>query len=365
MLRVLWCEQSMARAWVSLGGWCGPSQILAKLGKANGVDGPLPFDLVRCTMDGVVQFAAHGFDGFFPPRVSTASLGSLIAPRGKFPMDPVSIWLLFRGVHTAFTHYDLNDPRVVSGFHERFRRWKTMTSRPGNVTFLRTNIAKDPNKELSCASKLLAALDASSKRQLDSRIVIAVHGSFPATRPRQTIHCPAGRCRGVVWELAYDITTTSPTASLFDRTQRGYETIVAGSEDAEWSRTVAIATERMRANDLPPLPQSEHLSKIEGVPTFRGTCTGFGSTLSAALGGNCFACGDHTGHAMQDPKSFDSPSPWSSEDDDVVIQLAAGSLASGSPMDLVALVEAVANARGRGAHETLQRVHQLLPEYFT
>jgi hypothetical protein len=349
--------------WVALGGWCGPSLALSKLGLVQPQD-TLPYDMVRCTMDGLVHFTQRGFDGFLPTPADVPAAHSLAAGGGapaatvaEMPMDPVSIWLLFRGQHTCFTHFDLNTAAVRATFEERFERWHELMRVGGRVTFLRTTIAENPEDEARAVEALQEALDAASGGRLDHRIVLAVHHDAAAqaalgvagTRPIRRINE-----RAVVWRLAHD-PAVAASASLFDKTHAGYERIVSecGTDDG-WRGTQAAAAQKPFTAAL---PRQSHLSRVEGVPAFRGTCTGFGSTLSATVGGVCLSCGSVDGHAQPDRAAFDTGRPWSDDENALVVQ-AAVAVMSGAGMDGVAAVEHVANQCNRGANETLLRFNE-------
>ena len=170
----------MQRHFVSIGGWCGPALILGKLGLRHQ---SYPFDFSRVTMDGVIHFLQHGFrNGFFPP--------------GSKPYRPecVGIWVLFRGLHTAFAHFDLNDPKVEVAFQRKIERWDSLLRGVEPVTFFRTVTATNPQDELS----LVPLFEDCVRRlhpQLDFRTVLVVHD------------------QGFLWEQRRcdDCTATTPT----------------------------------------------------------------------------------------------------------------------------------------------------------
>lgn len=322
-----------SRRWVSLGGWCGPSLILSKLNK-RAPDDAMPFDMVRCSMDGVIHFAKVGFEkgGFFPH-----------AGPPPFPMDPVSIWLLFRGQHTCFTHFDLNNPAVLSMFGQRFQAWESMIKRSTQpVTFLRTSIAQEPLAEVGLLPLWEETLDEVSGGTLDFRTILAVHQQGP-----ETAMIAQPTTRSCVWNIAHDADVASD-ASLFDKTERGYRAIVESQENGMPWRLDTVPTEP----SLTHAKSYTELCTVEGIPALRGSCKGIGTTMSVAVG-RCIFCGDRTGHAVQDVTAFDSKRPWTEEDDAELLTALA------TRQDVVAAVEAVCVAQKRGANETWARLKSM------
>jgi hypothetical protein len=348
----------MPRRWVSLGGWCGPSLILSKLGLRGGF-AELPYDMVRCTMDGLVQFTRDGFDGYFPsateePDVKAAAAAPWLAasadPRGlRIPMDPVSIWLLFRGSDTVFTHFDLNSPSVRRMLQQRLDGWSRMMdeARQGAhppVTFLRTCLAENPADELRTIGAFQAAVDEITNGKLDHRLVLALHNQGPTT---EYLGTAGDHDRCVVWNLAFDATKPA-SASLFDRTHDGYEHIVQTCGDDATFRTLV----RRPVAKTTFSPQG-HLARVEGVAAFRGTCVGFGSTVTASSG-VCMACGSADGHRLMDPSAFDSGKTWTEDEDAQLLATFAQ-----HDLDLVGLVEHLAQQFHRSANEVHRRLIHL------
>ena len=256
-------SQTEHRSVVSLGGWCGPALILGKLGYRKVA---FPFDFSRVTLDGIIHFVTNGFDhGFFPPE----------GP--PFHPECVGPWVLFRGQHTAFAHFDLNDPEVLSTFRRKQQRWLELLRPPpppppnvlnrddsiegsstateltplrSRVTFFRTVTAVDPRSEL----ELIPVLEGSLRRQypdLDYRIAIVVHdqgckammtdastNGGNATKDAVLFRAAAATelaplsPRARLWILEY---TEGPEKTLFDRSQDGYAAVVrAAMSDEGW-----------------------------------------------------------------------------------------------------------------------------------
>lgn len=324
------------RRWVSLGGWCGPGLMLSKLG-VRSVQEQLPFDMARCSFDGLLEFTANGFgNGFFP--------GSL--EQRPFTPDPVSIWLLFRGQHTCITHFDINSEEIIREFLRRFDEWETMITCPTRpVTFLRTCIAENARDEVELIPQWHAAVRAKSEGRLDFRTVMVLHDQGPSTEIVATFAAEdASGSPCVVWNLALDH-QLPPEASLFDKCHDGYAQIIHEmNRDEAWRlRTSPL---RLKA----PKPYT-NLSLVAGVPALRGSCTGFGTTHAAMLG-RCLRCGSTSGHEVV-RDAFDTKRPWDKAEDVTLLTKLV------STNDEVAAVEAAAVELKRGANEVLIRLRQL------
>ncbi|CUG87246.1 Hypothetical protein, putative [Bodo saltans] len=319
------------RRLVSLGGWCGPGLMLSKLGLRAPED-QYPFDVVRATLDGVVHFTGNGFGPeFFPP-------GPL-----PYKMDPASIWLLFRGPHTCFTHMDLNRKQVLDEFQWRFNNWsELMSGKRGPVVFLRTSLCENPFMEAGLLPMWEEAVTAKSKGALDFKTVLIVHN-----QGSETVQVAAPTANSSVWNLAL-YTTVLPTASLFDRTEVGYRTIISAVSDEQcWAPDRSLS-----AAPTECLNTSLELATVEGVPAMGGTCKGIGSTASVAVG-RCVFCGSSDQHAVVDPTTFDTHKSWSEEDRAMLLATFAGT------SDIVATCEAIALQQGRSAHEVLTEFRKL------
>lgn len=370
------------RRWISLGGWCGPSQVLAKRGLTNSQT-QLPFDLVRCTLDGIAEFTKIGFGrngcNYFPPlHQSNSSCTQFFKP------DPVSIWLLFRGWHTAFTHYDLNREENKQVLMQRMDAWSSLFEQAKYqqqqqvpITFLRTSISEDPLAEMKFIPQLQKVFDEASDGKLDYRIVLVHHINnnnnsnsnadvTTEANPQTLVTEPICKIndRAVVWQLVHEHPSNEDNVSLFDKSESGYNKII----DFEINNNDTIATTAYQNVDtklimdhssihIKNLKKSQLLSRVEGIPTFLGTCTGFGSTQSAALNGICLSCGDRTGHKMIQRDLFDTKHPWTPEEDEKLIEtlVILQNPDVGGFLDIVALVEKTANELGRGSNEVLER----------
>ncbi|KAG8343265.1 hypothetical protein TRVL_05910 [Trypanosoma vivax] len=325
------------RRWVSLGGWCGPGLMLAKLG-LGGVGEPLPFDMARCSFDGILEFIRNGFeDGFFPGPLSSR----------PFVADPASIWLLFRAQHTCITHFNLNSDNVIAEFYRRFAAWEKLLACPTEpVTFLRTCIAEDPRDEVELVPQLHLAIHQKSGGRLNFRTVMIVHDQGPmTTRIAAYSEKDAAGSPCIVWNLALD-KKLPPESSLLDKCQEGYTQILhTMNHEGAWN-----------FYSMPFAPESprpyRNLCTVEGVPALRGSCTGFGTTHAALLG-RCLYCGSTNGHQVV-RDAFDTNRPW----DDAENALLLDKLVE-TRGDEVAAVEAAALQLKRGANEVLLQLHKL------
>lgn len=372
--RPLHQQATSPRKFVSLGGWCGPALILGKLGLRTEA---YPFDFSRCTLDGVIHFIRNGFDdSFFPP--------------GPPPYKPecVGIWVLFRGLHTAFAHFDLNDPKIIDGFQKKMRRFDDVLAGEmpetgsGGVTFFRTVSARDPLEELRLIPALEDAIRARNPK-LDYRLVVTVHdqGLSPAAVPLKPLSD-----RAQLWALRY---TAPDTKTLFDRSQEGYAEIVASAaRDDLWPMNQtsweALCTERVAASlaagdgqytsrgvrrcsegesegevawdtlDVDRFPWRHHdnIALIDGVASVGGTCRGVGSMR--CRDGTCAYCGNRDLHKAGTP--FRTNRPFTDEEDELLLVHLYKILTGG---DKVEAVEQLAHEMNRGAFEVICRIQFL------
>ncbi|KAG5472376.1 hypothetical protein LSCM1_03775 [Leishmania martiniquensis] len=409
--------------WVSLGGWCGPSLMLGKLG-LRPAEESLPFDMVRCTFDGLVELTTNGFssslhppalatsagpaasrnassdvihysfsatheDGYFPQasRASPALSSEAASSSASmcFAPDPVKVWLLFRSQHACFTHFDLNNADVQAEFRRRIRAWEALLSptttgdaggeRVRPVTFIRTVIAENPVEELEMLPRFHQAVRERTRGRLPFRTVLVVHDQADTTQPLCAMPQESKEHQSpcIVWNLKRQRPTrpscpavdamgeTSAAAevpSLFDECHDGYQAILTTmSKNAKWrslDASLPAYEEYVSSRGAPFTPYTE-LSRVDGVPAVRGTCTGFGSTLSAALG-RCVHCGCTDGHAVS-AAQYDKHKGWQEEDlTELLLNYAL------HHCDEVAAVEATALRQKRGAHETWQKLRSLLSD---
>lgn len=339
------------RKLVSLGGWCGPALILGKLGLRTEA---YPFDFSRVTLDGVIHFVRHGFDeGFYPP--------------GPPPYKPecVGIWVLFRGRHTAFAHFDLNDEKVKQGFKRKFERWEHMLATSAEpVTFFRTVTARNPKEELSRIGELERSIS-DRNPNLDFRIVVSVHDQ----NIKETTRLQPLSERVSLWALEY---TEDESKTLFDRSQQGYATIVAHSLDEEHWKPAAAATHvplcKTTGQALPNCLDTFHwrshsnIALIDGIASVGATCDGIGSSEALPFvnsqgiitGFKCAKCGNEDMHRAGRP--FQTERPFTAEEDELVLVHLYRILTGG---DKVEAVEQLAHEMGRGAFEVICRIQHL------
>lgn len=364
----------MPRKYISLGGWCGPALILGKLGLRTEA---YPFDFSRVTMDGLVHFIRNGFgEGFYPP--------------GPPPYKPecVGPWVLFRGQHTAFAHFDLNNADVQAHFTTKMRRFDAvLDNNEKPVTFFRTVTARFPQEELAMAVELEAAI-AERNPSLEFHVVLMVHDQGLAAHAAQLKRLSP---RMSLWALQY---REEASRSLFDRTHDAYRHVVLHSVqemgepafDDHHSRSAPVpldlpaevydATHRVYAADCEsrlegvaledmtserfPWRAHDNLALIDGVASVGGTCVGIGSTVMLCdstepwRAKRCRYCGDATYHAAGRP--FRSERPFTEEEDQLVLVHLYKILTGG---DKVAAVEQLAHEMHRGTYEVICRIQFL------
>ncbi|EKG01955.1 hypothetical protein TCSYLVIO_007037 [Trypanosoma cruzi] len=356
---VSFAGMQMPRKYVSMGGWCGPALILGKLGLRTEA---YPFDFSRCTLDGILHFIREGFaHGFYPP--------------GLPPYRPecVGIWVLYRGQHTAFAHFDLNDPKIQAQFTRKMKRWDKLIDAPEMpVTFFRTISARDPMEEIRLIPEVEAALVARNPT-LDFRIVVVAHDQGLVAR---SVELTPLSPRVSLWSLAY---TRDASFTLFDRSQQAYADIVLHSleeenwpldparmptpvglrdTEADYERRVLyraggadVSFDSLRA-DAFPWRSHDNIALIDGVASVGGTCVGVGSTR--CTDGRCAFCGSTDYHKAGRP--FRTDRPFTAEEDQLILVHLYRILTGG---DKIEAVEELAHKMNRGAFEVICRIQFL------
>ncbi|KEG11014.1 hypothetical protein DQ04_03061090 [Trypanosoma grayi] len=349
----------MSRKYVSMGGWCGPALLLGKVGLRTEA---YPFDFSRCTLDGILHFIRSGFsDGFYPP--------------GPPPYRPecVGIWVLYRGQHTAFAHFDLNDPAVKAQFARKMSRWDRLIDAPEvPVTFFRTITARDPRDEIRLAPAVEDAI-AARNPALDFRIVMIAHDQGLVAR---SVELAPLSPRTSLWALTY---TRDASFTLFDRAQQAYTDIVMHSIDednwpldvtkvptpvglcemeADYERCVLYKSDGSTIPfasltvDTFPWRCHDNIALIDGVASVGGTCVGIGSTQ--CVEGRCAFCSSTDYHKAGRP--FRTGRPFTDDEDQLILVHLYRILTGG---DKVEAVEDLAHQMNRGAFEVICRIQHL------
>ena len=338
-------------------------------------------------MDGLVHFATNSEQlctdpegmGFFPTKVQSTK-------RLVYPFDPVSIWLLFRAQHTAITHFDINTTAIQKMYAQRLQNWHRFVTRGGgggmggrgSVNMLRTSLAVNPLDEIRVAPRLLSTIDKKGGiirngdgGRVDNRLVLVLHqqptdqGAVEVLQHSAHLGVHPDDDRVSVWSLPH----APGGGSLFDRCHDGYKEIIERTSDPTfWNPRAGNTTSRKRLLSTANVKWTTYkeISHVEGIPAFRGSCVGFGSTLSSGDSSSsvCAYCGSRDGHALQDPTLFDSGKEWSDEDSTtmatILFQQGHVGGGGGGETDIVAAVEAVASSLGRSANECLPRVEEFL-----
>ncbi|KAG8345177.1 hypothetical protein TRVL_04000 [Trypanosoma vivax] len=349
----------MPRKYVSIGGWCGPALLLGKIGLRTEA---YPFDFSRCTMDGIIHFVRNGFgDGFYPP--------------GPPPYRPecVGIWVLFRGQHTAFAHFDLNDPDIRAQFVRKMNRWdKLIDTALVPVTFFRSIVARNPMDEIELVPELEEAIHARNPA-LDFRLVMIAHDQGLVAR---SVELRPLSHRTTLWVLSY---AHDDSLTLFDRAQQGYTEVALHSineenwvsdqlatpapvglteAEADYRRCVLF---KIDGTDIPfesltaeafPWHCHDNLALIDGVASVGGTCVGIGSTKY--INGRCAFCGNTDYHKAERP--FRTGRHFTAEEDQLILVHLYRILNGG---DKIEAVEDLASQMNRGAFEVICRIQHL------
>lgn len=393
--------------------------MMSKLGLRTAAESahPLPFDAARCTMDALIHFVStkrpnlssppkggrieeddpaacrypHIPAGFLPPVASAEEASQLsVFERSliqrPMTMDPSSIWLLFRGVHTCFTHFDLRTQRSLDAIDAQWRVWHEVLDghqrgRPDDgIIFFRTSIAESHVDEVGSVMELRAAVKKRSPA-LQCRFVLALHDvklpdrSSSAAAAAAPLASPSPDVQ--IWGLPFDdrvVKAQGSDAPLLARTHDGYETIMSQcATDEGWDealRRMPSGAGDGRFKRLQSVPGAgQELCCVAGVPAFLSTCVGFGSTIGEAIGA-CPGCGvsswpPHVVLLPQKPSgglarrvtagTGNDLLPWTDDENDKLITTFAT-----AQMDIVAAVEAHANGHHRTAATTLSQLRVLL-----
>ena len=327
---------------VCLGGWCGPSQAISKMGLRHPHDSFSPFEFVRCSMDAVTEYTNLGrLCNFFPDPAD---------------IDPVSIWLLFRSRHSCFAHFDIRKPEVQRIFHKRMEGYQELLKSSADILFVRTAISTDPMHEINEIRRFHEVLCQVRPYAAQSRSVLIIHDQ----KMQQT---------GILYHPSSDIMISNleynehkKNESLFSQTEDGYMKILKSALDTPLWQSKYNAPSQWQFR------KHKNLSHIEGVPIFTHDCIGYGTTFKvskkmrvmSASKMNCSACTTGTMHTIRDIYAWDSKKDWTDEES---IELMRVKFQIGEyddkSFDFVEFIEAFCNRYGRSSHETLQKLQSM------
>lgn len=329
--------------------------MLSKLGKRNPALALTPFDMVRCTWDGLLDLVENGFHhpGKYIPLSQDSSGSTSSVPNSSVSMqqkyfipDAASIWLLFRSQHACFTHFDLNRPEAMSVIQQRIQAWEALLSPrsvvgehsaasvtnsnltanasgiqrfaifrrakqqeaqaayeeaaqphrlPNKITFLRTIMAQNPQEELALVPRFHQLIRERTKGTVQFRTVMIMHDQESSTVP---VCCFPDEARQfnspcVVWNLKRDraASENGRTSSLLDQCHAGYERIIQTMSGSE--------TEWEQLIRRQPLPSLEtYLSQRKTVFTpYRelSLISGVPAVQGTCTGFGSTRCGVHPG----------------------------------------------------------------------
>lgn len=313
--------------------------MLSKLGKRNPNLPLTPFDMVRCTFDGLLDVIENGFHrpGVYIPLPSNED-STPAYTKPHFVPDAASIWLLFRSQHACFTHFDLNRPEAMGVIQQRIDAWETFLSPriaenpgtgivspkpsgiqrfsifrkqekqqqavsaaqrrgppslPDRVTFLRTIMAENPEEELSLVPRFHQVIRERTKGTLKFRTVMVMHDQDPVTRPmcyfpeeEKHFNSPC-----VVWNLKRERSEKvsegggAREPSLLDQCHAGYERIIntMSSSPSDWDQLI-------HRQNLPSFNMYVHQRKqdVKKLNTSVGSVVEGGSTTNEESGMRVF-----------------------------------------------------------------------------
>lgn len=350
-----------------------------------------PFDMVRCTWDGLIHMTSTGFkDGEYLPE--PAVLSAKDEDRRLYRPDAAHIWLLFRSQHACFTHFDLNQPETIMTVRERIANYGRILSGEYSptVTFLRTIIAANPMDELSRVAEFHKAVRMKSNGNLKFRTVMVMHDQESETKPvccypeeerdfsspcvvwnlhREAPHVSASHTPSEAAEMGKLECTTLKPISLFDQCHAGYERIITQmSQKEQWEEVMKlpsyddyVASRSSSGEKKSAFQPYNKLNLVAGLPAVRGTCTGFGSTLCQVSKDDpcphCGSCDGHSSALSAPPSDAAVEKPWS--EDEMWELMLFYAMHNG---DEVATVEGISLQQGRQAAHTFQMLKGLLKD---
>ena len=296
---------------VCLGGWCGPSLAINKLGLREHGQPLSPFEFVRCAMPAVTKYTfSNSMTGFFPEPAY---------------VEPVSIWLLFRGKDTCFTHFDIRKRTIQQDFRNRMANYKAILRQKEDILFVRTVIASQPEDEVDDIEQFHATLSEIRPHGTKTRCLLIIHDQ--SRQKTQQIYHPSPDI--MLWALEYEHNVGSEKG-LFAQSWPSYEKIISSALDLSvWDQ---------KSHALPNHNYRNHnnLSHVEGVPIFIRN--------------------DYRTN-LANIHSWDSTAPWNSSEISALERAKRKVLGHDtSDFDIVRFVEDFCQANGRSAKQTLRKL---------
>ena len=130
---------------ISIGGWCGTKIALKDLGLFN--EPSLPFDNIRCSIEGIIDCIENNFENYFPKELKR---DDRFSPH----------WAGFVGEYVGFYHSDHNllDTKVIESFKRKIIRFDEKIKK-NNCVFLRTIVTDNYDSEIKQYKKLQDVID--------------------------------------------------------------------------------------------------------------------------------------------------------------------------------------------------------------
>jgi hypothetical protein len=147
---------------VSLGNSCGTKLSIRRLGLDEAT---LPFDWIRSSIDGLIQWLKHDFEGFLT-----------VGKQHHLIMDDCAM-TVFRSRTHSFWHDDLHDSATLKKLHRRVERFRGLAldaayEQPRTLLFVRSLACSDELSKVETLLELLQDRFESAQRKVLLLVII-------------------------------------------------------------------------------------------------------------------------------------------------------------------------------------------------